>query len=323
MSILTPTQHLALTKLALKGSQGLLAPALWLKHPGVLRWYIHLLQGFSYRKLSHFFYDALATSGHPETARDLLFVHIKNMASQPRPASAAVHKPYTPPLAQFTHAEKKHALTKVLADLESQGARPFLCFGVLLGFMREGDFMKHDADLDIGILLREHSCAQIHAILKEQDYYIESYQPDPWPCRLKVTVPGTEIPVDIIFFNPAGGKLQTFAECFGQVLIRNRTAFELARAEFQGITAWIPADPEAFLTENYRDWRQKSDYHHWVLTSPLTDFNQPVVEYCLTRELAYSLYRNRMHTVTRLLEIGKRNYPASQFWQELTIGCAS
>src|SRR5690606_13925305 len=165
MSMLTPTQHLALTKLALKGSQSLLAPALCLKHPGVLRWYIDLLQGFTYRKLSHFFYDALATSGHPETARDLLFVHIENMASQPRPASAAVHKPYPPSLAQSTHAETRHALTKVLAALESQGSRPFLCFCVLLGFMREGDFMKHDADLDLGLLLREHSCAQIHDIL--------------------------------------------------------------------------------------------------------------------------------------------------------------
>ena len=63
MSILTPTQHLALTKLAHKGSQWLLAPALWLKHPNLVRWQIQLLEGFSYRKLSHFFYDALAASG--------------------------------------------------------------------------------------------------------------------------------------------------------------------------------------------------------------------------------------------------------------------
>lgn len=323
MSILTPTQHLFLTKLALKGSQGLLAPALWLKNPALTRWQIRFLEGFAYRKLSHFFYDALATSGHPELARDLLFTHIKRMAQRPLPANATTHKPYSPPLAHFTRAEKHHALSRVLADLEASGARPFLCFGVLLGFMREGDFMQHDADLDIGILLQEHNCTQIYTMLKSCGYYIENHQPDPWPCRLKVTVPGTQIPVDIIFFNPAGGKLQTFAECFGHVLIRNRTAFALRRAEFQGITAWIPEDPDGFLTENYQDWRQKSEYHHWVLTSPLTDFNQPVVEYCLTRELAYNLYRYRMHTVGHLLAIAKRKYPQSTFWQGITIGLTS
>ncbi|HTF85699.1 MAG TPA: hypothetical protein VL987_14040 [Cellvibrio sp.] len=323
MSILTPTQHLTLTRLAHKGSQWLLAPALWLKRPSLVRWQIQLLEGFSYRKLSHFFYDALAASGHPEVARDLLFAHINRLASRPVNVSAKTLRPYSPPLAQFTRTEKHHALTKVLADLEAQGVRPFLCFGVLLGFLREGDFMQHDADLDIGILLQEHSCNQVYAILKKMGYHIDSHQPDPWPCRLKVTVPGTEIPVDIIFFHPHEGKLQTFAECYGHLLIRNRTAFTLTRAEFQGITAWIPENPEAFLTENYQDWRHKADYHHWVLTSPLTDFSQPIVEYCLARELAYSLYRNRLHTVMRLMAIGKSRYAHSPFWQELIIGQVS
>lgn len=323
MSILTPTQHLALTKLTQTVSRWMLAPALWVKKPALVRWQIHLLEGFRYRKLSHFFYDALAASGYPETARDLLFAHINSLANRPVSVSAAALRPYTPPLAHFTRAEKHHALTKVLADLEAQGVRPFLCFGVLLGFLREGDFMEHDADLDIGILLEEHSCNQIHAILKHQGYHIDSHQPDPWPCRLKVTVPGTEIPVDIIFFHPSDGKLQTFAECYGHLLIRNRTAFELKRAQFHDIVAWVPENPEAFLTENYQDWHNKTDYHHWVLTSPLTDFSQPIVEYCLTRELAYSLYRNRLHTVMRLMAIGKCRYAHSTFWQELIIGQTS
>jgi hypothetical protein len=323
MRILTPTQHQDLTKLVFKCFQMSIAPALWFRKPRLVRGQIRLLEGFSFRKLSHFFYDALATAGHPELARDMLFEHIHTLIAAPVTLEPQSQKPYSPPLAMISCDEKHRVLTRVLGDLEGEGVRPFLCFGVLLGFLREGDFMAHDADLDIGILLNEHTCNQIHDILKNKNYIIDNIKPDPWPCRLKVTLRGAQIPVDIIFFHPVPGKLQTFAECYGHLLIRNRTAFELKRAEFQGIHAWIPERPEEFLAENYRDWRQKSDYHHWVLTSPLTDFSLPIVEYCLARELAYCLYRKRYHTVMRLLSIAKSNYPHSEFWQNLQLRQAS
>lgn len=79
---------------------------------------------------------------------------------------------------------KKIILHRTTSTLESNGIRPFLCFGSLLGFVRDGGFMSHDIDLDIGILYDETSCNKVKQVLEKNGFEIILYEPDPWPCRV-------------------------------------------------------------------------------------------------------------------------------------------
>lgn len=304
----------SLAKLAAPFFRLLLAPSLVTGKESLIRSQLRLMEFFGFRVYSPRLHDEVALAGHRSLTRDLMRDHVRRLARRPVTGPARIPRPKPVP-----EADRQEALTQILGDLEQAGARPFLCFGLLLGMIREGGFIPHDTDLDIGILLEEHDCAAIHAILLARGYVIECYEPDPWPCRLKLKLPGNTVGIDIVFFHAHAGFLQTYDNCYGEVLISNHSHFSLKRASFQGLDVWVPDDPELFLNESYRNWTISGDYHHYILTSPLMEFTTVAVEYCLLRMLALGLYRQDAKAVRGLLGLGRENYPHSEFWQTLQV----
>jgi len=265
--------------------------------------------------------DALVRRGHTDLALRLCEGHLRYLLAHPAWRSAPTATPLgrlvqPSPLPPVAHADKREALRHVLATFEAAGLRPFLCFGLLLGLVREGDFLPHDADLDIGFFYPDASCADVARILQEAGYEITQRYPDPWPCRISARWKALKLGVDIVFFKREGPHLLTFARYMGNILIRRRTSFSLQRTTFCGMEVWVPEAPERFLDENYGTWQEKTPYHHFILTSPLTDFSVPEVRYLLTTTVQNAVLRNLTPTLQTLIPLGVRHYNDA-LWNDL------
>lgn len=207
----------------------------------------------------------------------------------------------------YTVEETFYILDKTLSLIESERIRPFLCFGTLLGMIREKSFMEHDLDLDIGILTSEANSSDIKNILKKFGYKIIHYEKGNWPCRLKVYYKKFQIIIDFIFFHKENNHLLTYVKYANNYIIRKRKSFNLVQKEFLGRKVWIPENPEEFLKENYKNWEKKSDYSHFLLTSPFTDFSLPVVHYTLFEQMYFELSRDNINKFNSILQIAKNN----------------
>jgi hypothetical protein len=203
--------------------------------------------------------------------------------------------------------DKFDVLNEVLNAIESKGIRPFLCFGTLLGMIREQSFMLHDLDLDIGILTSEASLKKIKFLLKEAGFKIIFYEGNDWPCRLKVIKKCYSLIIDIIFFHKENNHLLTYVKYADNYIIRKRKYFDLIQDNFLGRKVWLPEKPEEHLTENYLVWKKKSDYSHFLLTSPFTDFSLPIIEYCLFEQFYFELTRNNFLKAKCIYNIAKKN----------------
>lgn len=216
---------------------------------------------------------------------------------------------------KFTKTMKLEVLSAVIQQLEQSSIRPFLSFGTLLGFIREGGFMNHDMDLDIGIFHDETGCDEVYQKFNNGRFKIVLYEPDPWPCRLKVIVPtiSDKLTVDIVFFKKEGNKLLTYSRILDKPIIRRRQMFGLVRRNIGNLPVWIPDPPEVFLDENYTNWDKKSDFHHYILTSPLTDFKSDLVRYFLSASILNATLGNS-HNLIHLQNISMDKYSSSKPW---------
>jgi hypothetical protein len=281
---------------------------------------VRILQlGRRHRFYSGVLQDVVAESGCIVLAEQLAGESVQSLRPSCGTPQKQIRRRMKPPrYREPIAAEIKHEiLQSAVADLEAAGIRPFLCFGLLLGYVRQRDYMAHDMDLDLGFLYDETKCSDVYQVLLSKGYEVVLYDKDPWPCRLKVRHKNHPIMLDLVFFRAAEGRLQTFAPWLGKTLIRNRTPFRLVRADFRGLQVWIPESPETFLDENYGNWNQKSAYHHFVLTSRLTDFAEPVVKYSMRRALATNMYWRQDDAVKFLIELGQEKYPTCNFWRSL------
>jgi hypothetical protein len=219
----------------------------------------------------------------------------------------------------YVKKKKFRVLDKVLSVLEGGGFRPFLSFGLLLGMIRERDFMDHDWDLDIGVFTSEALSEDVRNILLPAGFEVDHFEGGEWPCRIKVFDPSFPVSIDIVFFHWENNTLLTYVKYAGHIIIRKRKPFNLSQDKFLGRHVWVPLHPDEFLKENYGPWKVKSDYHHYILSSPLTDFSHPVIRYCLLQELFLSLAVKRFHHVRSLLKIAKTHFKEDPFFKEICL----
>jgi phosphorylcholine metabolism protein LicD len=139
----------------------------------------------------------------------------------------------------------------------SAGIKPFIAFGTLLGHHRDGGFIKHDADIDFGILpedfkkinvLVEMMIKKGYTVRINDDHEVSFYR-EHFPTLL----------VDFFLFHRVGNDL-AYYDSRGDVQLEYRFAGEifgeLRAIKFLGyIDAWIPDGVESFLEASYGDWR--------------------------------------------------------------------
>lgn len=238
------------------------------------------------------FHLVCSMAGDLDGAAELLERRVSERLERPRPISAPPRRPRGT-LRPLKHEDARAALQLVLARLRAAGVSPFLSFGTLLGAVREGRFLEHDADIDLGVFSDEVSPERLRLLFR-------------WGSGLRLALPSLldarALPVklrhrsgaaiDLVPFERRPDAFITRMRYQNHVLERRRRPFGLRWMDFEGSRVCIPDPPEAFLDENYGDWRVPKTSYHCVLSSRMPfDPRDPLVRYLLYAGLEDALAR--------------------------------
>lgn len=151
----------------------------------------------------------------------------------------------------------------VAAALTAAGIRPFLVDGTLLGAVREGGFIAHDNDVDLGVFIEDYRPA-FRRIVEAAG--LPLYKTYGTPDRgLQFSFKRDGIKVDTFFYYRDGGTVYHAAWLHGTPIRYDYPAFTLKPLVFLGQTFLAPADPETFLVAKYGpDWRTPVTTWDWA-----------------------------------------------------------
>ena len=157
--------------------------------------------------------------------------------------------------------DQMHLLKKVTDLLKDNNIEYFLDCGTLLGAVREGDFLAHDAnDIDIG--LKQEDYWKVRTII---DRHFELEYKNYWRAEIAVTL-DNKCHLDMFFYTDEGKYLATQA-CLGNPMQRGiniesetrrlkENIFPLKTIKMKRKTFFVPNNPEAVLEEQYgKEWR--------------------------------------------------------------------
>ena len=149
--------------------------------------------------------------------------------------------------------------------LQGLGLRPFLVDGTLLGAVREGNFIGHDTDLDLGLFAEDYRPAivpgmeavgfAVHKVYGEQNR------------GLQYSFRRRQIKLDIFFYyaDPIHDQVFHAAWLRDEPIRYGYAPFDLAPLAFLGDKFLAPAEPEVFLVRKYGpDWRTPVTPWDWA-----------------------------------------------------------
>lgn len=161
------------------------------------------------------------------------------------------------------HSHARENLVAAVEALSGIGLTPFLVDGTLLGAVREGNFIGHDKDIDLGLPIEQLTPA-IVVVLQACGF-------TPWktyglPERgLQYSFKRHGIKLDIFFYYPDNGELFHAAWKDGTPIRYGYPTFILGPLEFLGHTFHAPADPVAFLVTKYGpEWKTPVTVWDWA-----------------------------------------------------------
>jgi tetratricopeptide (TPR) repeat protein len=183
----------------------------------------------------------------------------------PRPDGAKAEK-------SFDVKKASRALSDLSRMANDKGTPVFLVSGTLLGYVREGQLLAHDKDIDVGIVGWENQYNLCMA-LQETGLFTVSTQhlkgKDTFYIPIKHNDTGMWI--DVFVYHPQGNHWVTGVDFFfGYRQTFAFTPFELQEIEFLGVKMKAPANAELNLTENYGNWRVPDASYLSHLESPST-----------------------------------------------------
>jgi len=153
---------------------------------------------------------------------------------------------------------------EVGAALAAVGIRPFLMSGTLLGFVREGRFMAHDYDIDLGLLPGADVDAARTAIDGLPSFSVEVGGPR------------------VVAQHESGARIDVFPHELRDGLFWHgtkihewwNTPFELVAQHIEGIQVWTPDDHQRYLDENYGRWTQPVPFYDISFDTPNRRYRQ-------------------------------------------------
>ncbi len=165
------------------------------------------------------------------------------------------------------------AMERVLGALHDAGVEAFLAYGTLLGAVREGDFIGHDSDIDLGYVSRcthpvdvIRESFRLQRELGERGFLIDRYS----AAAFKVTVvdaDGSDWGLDVFGGFLMDGRLYLMGEI--GTAYDERWIFPLTTSTLAGRTFPVPAVPERLLEATYGPgWKVPDPAFHFE--TPLT-----------------------------------------------------
>jgi hypothetical protein len=227
--------------------------SLWLASPAACRSNISIVRTVA---------RAACVAGEHEEGRALLRLAIVEAARQrrvrrqrpwllARSVAGRVRRTIVAPPSDRSSFEQdaREALVALHRELEPLGVRAFLISGTLLGYVREGDFIAWDKDIDLGVFSEEIDTSELQARVETWPSF--TVKRLDWTARLRLDHDnGTKIDV---FPHYREGPDRVWHD--GTATRWWNTPFGLRTVPFLGIDQAIPDDPERYLDENYGDWR--------------------------------------------------------------------
>ncbi len=158
-------------------------------------------------------------------------------------------------------------LQRVTAELERMGFAPFLVFGTLLGAVREGRFISHDTDIDLGLILEKSAANRRKKSQTGPNWFnflckrLERYEILPVRDRgnLKSLWFKTEY-LDLYVFSRADSTGDW--RCGGYSIAPEEVG-TFSRCELLGSNFRVPSEKELYLRNRYGlDWQVPRIGHH-------------------------------------------------------------
>jgi peptidyl-tRNA hydrolase, PTH1 family len=154
------------------------------------------------------------------------------------------------------------------ACFRKAGLRWHVISGTFLGLVREGDFLAHDNDIDVGVYASEMTIEDVVRaaqsggfvvldITEVMEYRIVSRLIDRRPGYIKL-LHSSGVQLDVFFMHRNGNDLWQGSTVHKWV----NSYYDVRPYSFKGLEVLGPADADIYLTENYGDWR-----------TPKLDFN--------------------------------------------------
>jgi len=160
------------------------------------------------------------------------------------------------------------AVQEVLDALDKAGVEAFLAYGTLLGAVREGRLLGHDSDADLGYVSRHthpvdvmRESFRLQARLAEMGYATQRYSGAAFKVKV-AEADGSIRGLDVFGGFLREGRLYLMGEI--RTRFREEWIFPLTRAQLEGRSFPVPADPDRLLAATYgRDWRTPDPAFHF------------------------------------------------------------
>jgi hypothetical protein len=161
-------------------------------------------------------------------------------------------------------------LTELTDALSECGVEHWLTDGTLLGMIREGCFIRHDLDTDIGVDARTFSREALLAVIR-RGFEIKAIYGDP-ADSLEIVFQRNGVRTDFFFFYPmpGGGFYHSaffdFSDTSAERIDYVYPPFSLERRRMLGREFWTPRDAEAYIETKYgAAWRTPVADWDWAL----------------------------------------------------------
>jgi len=206
---------------------------------------------------------------------------------------------------EFNGQHAARALKDLQEVLAQGGIVPFLVSGTLLGFERNGGFLPHDKDIDVGIFAAQDIFTVVELIAKTPHFSLghgylrlgETYQ-------LPVIHKLSGMCIDIFIYYPSNGKLVTGVHgTFGYTQNFAFSPFGLKTVRFLDVEFSVPDDVARNLTENYGNWQVSDPYYVTHLESPSTVDQGGTIHLMVARlEIMRAIIEGKHRKVARIAD---------------------
>jgi hypothetical protein len=175
------------------------------------------------------------------------------------------------PEKKFNGRKAAQALEALRTAMNEVGLDPFLMSGTLLGVIRNGAFLDHDKDIDVGIFGWEKLYDIALSLFKSEEFEVpfkdlrgnDTYT---FPIKHK----STGMWIDIFVFRSEGGRyVHGVDHTWGFKQKFSHTKFELRKMKFLDTEMSVPGNPEFWLAEHYgQNWKIPDPGYNPLLECP-------------------------------------------------------
>lgn len=214
----------------------------------------------------------------------------------------------------FNVAAASAALSDLATIFKANDIPFFLVSGTLLGYVREGQLLAHDKDIDVGVLGWEQQYKIGQALLNSTQFALSAdFLKGDKAYYIPISHNATGIIIDLFVYHEDQGKYVTGVDFFfGYRQTFAFTPFTLKETEFLGVPMYVPEDSELKLRENFGEWRTPDPGYISHLEAPCAVDTGGFGHMMTARlQLINALKQKNSHKVQRIVQVLRRHPDSS------------